>query len=200
MSSSDTPSAAEKRYPVCEIFASLQGEGFHTGTPAIFLRFSGCNRRCSFCDTDFSHSVAMTASDIVETLLACGPARHLVVTGGEPSLSLDTPLVEALKQAGFFIQVETNGSLPLPPGIDWVTCSPKEGPWKIGHIDELKVVFVESDGVRAEALRERFEATHRFLQPCDTPAGSNTAATVAYIEAHPWWRLSLQTHKMLDIR
>lgn len=187
--------STEKRYPVCEIFYSLQGEGYFTGTPAIFLRFSGCNRRCHFCDTDFSRSTPMTAAEIVETIKAAGSATHIVLTGGEPAMWIDTPLISALKAHGFFLQIETNGSLPVPDEIDWVTCSPKDAPWEIGRINELKIVF-EGDGQKVEKLRERFEAPHRFLQPC---SGANIPQTVAYILQHPWWRLSLQTHKLLDI-
>lgn len=113
-----------KDYAVNEIFYSLQGEGYYTGTPAVFLRFSGCNRRCAFCDTDFAAYTEMSAAQIVEAVSAF-PARHIVVTGGEPLLQLDDKLVRALRGAGFYIQVETNGSMPVPTGVDWVTCSPK---------------------------------------------------------------------------
>jgi len=180
-------------YRVNEIFYSLQGEGFYTGTPAVFLRFSGCNRRCAFCDTDFSAYCDMSAADIVSEVSAF-PARHIVVTGGEPLLQLDDTLVRALKAAGFYIQVETNGSLPVPTGVDWVTCSPKDAPWAIGRIDELKVVY---NGQDVERIADLLPATRLFLQPC---SGSNTAEVIAYILAHPRWRLSLQTHKLINIR
>ncbi len=180
-------------YRVNEIFYSLQGEGYYTGTPAVFLRFSGCNRRCAFCDTDFAAATEMTADEITAAVAAF-PARHIVVTGGEPLLQLDDRLVRALKTAGFYIQVETNGSLPVPTGVDWVTCSPKDAPWRIGRIDELKVVF---EGQDVEALADLLPASHYFLQPC---SGLNTAEVIAYILAHPRWRLSLQTHKLIDIR
>ena len=126
-------------YRVNEIFYSLQGEGFYTGTPAVFLRFSGCNRRCAFCDTDFAAYTEMSAEEIVAKVSEF-PARHIVVTGGEPLMQLDDRLVRALKTAGFYIQVETNGSLPAPTGVDWVTCSPKAAPWGIDRIDVLKIV------------------------------------------------------------
>lgn len=190
---------AASTYPVCEIFNSLQGEGFFTGTAAIFLRFSGCNRRCSFCDTDFSACEHLTADSIVARLAEAGGGRgritHLVATGGEPSMWLDDALVGRLKEEGYFIQVETNGSLPLPEAVDWITCSPKTPPYDLGRIDELKVVF-SPETADPESLRSRFPAPHSFLQPC---SGLNTAETVAYIKAHPWWRLSLQTHKLIDI-
>lgn len=182
----------EARYRVNEIFYSLQGEGFYTGTPAVFLRFSGCNRACAFCDTDHTAGEAMTAPQIVERASAY-PARHFVATGGEPLLQLDDVLVRALRAAGFYIQVETNGSLPVPTGVDWVTCSPKEAPWLVGHIDELKVVF---EGQDVEEIARLLPARHHFLQPC---SGLNTGEVVDYILGHPRWCLSLQTHKLINI-
>lgn len=180
-------------YRVNEIFYSLQGEGYHTGTPAVFLRFSGCNRRCSFCDTDFRAYTEMTAPEIARACAAF-PARHLVATGGEPLLQLDSDLLRHLKAEGFYVQIETNGSLPVPPEVDWVTCSPKDAPWKVDRVDELKVVFQGED---VEYLTGMFRTPNRFLQPC---SGANIPQTVAYILEHPHWRLSLQTHKILDIR
>ncbi|MDE6125535.1 MAG: 7-carboxy-7-deazaguanine synthase QueE [Muribaculaceae bacterium] len=187
---------------VKEIFYSLQGEGFHTGTPAVFVRLSGCNLRCPFCDTDHADGREMTAGEIVGAILAY-PSRHVVVTGGEPSLQLDEELVGALRGAGFFIQVETNGTRPLPDGIDWVTCSPKGAPLAIGRADELKLVFGGGDGMPLPSDFDGFDAAHRFLQPCDTgDAGRNAAvmaACVEYVKGDPRWRLSLQTHKLIDI-
>lgn len=121
--------------------------------------------------------------------------RRTVLTGGEPLLQADDALIGALKKAGYHIAVETNGSLPVPEGIDWVTCSPKLPPWNINRIDELKIVY---QGQNPEALAQQLpEASHYFLQPC---SGLNTAETVDYILKHPKWRLSLQTHKLIDIR
>ena len=109
-------------YRVNEIFYSLQGEGYWTGTPMVFLRFSGCNLKCPFCDTDHSSYQEMSAGEIVaEMLQAGGDCRRACVTGGEPSLQLDKALVEALHGAGFEVHVETNGTRPLPAGVDWVT-------------------------------------------------------------------------------
>lgn len=180
-------------YRVNEIFYSLQGEGYYTGTAAVFLRFSGCNRRCAFCDTDFSAFTEMTADEIVGAVSSY-PARHIVVTGGEPLMQLDDTLVRALRGAGFYIQIETNGSLPVPTGVDWVTCSPKDAPWAIDRIDELKVVYQGRD---VEQLAELLPAPRHYLQPC---SGLNTAEAIDYILRHPRWRLSLQTHKLIDIR
>lgn len=150
-------------YRVNEIFYSLQGEGCFTGTPAVFVRLSGCNRVCPFCDTDF---VAFTTMSADEILAEVGqyPADHVVITGGEPTLQLDDALVEKLKSQGKFIQIETNGSRPVPPGVDWVTCSPKEPPYGIDRIDELKIVFQDQD---VEAIAAMLPTPKvRCLQPC----------------------------------
>ncbi|MDE6300123.1 MAG: 7-carboxy-7-deazaguanine synthase QueE [Muribaculaceae bacterium] len=185
----------EPVYRVNEIFYSLQGEGFYTGTPAVFLRFSGCNRLCPFCDTDHHAFREMTAAEIAAEVSSF-PSRHLVATGGEPLLQLDSYLLRALKARGFYVQVETNGSRPVPPEVDWVTCSPKEGPWDIGRIDELKVVYQNSPD-HLLRLAELLPATHHFAQPL---SGGNVPETIRFCLDHPRWRLSLQTHKLIDIR
>ncbi len=188
-------------YPVNEIFYSLQGEGRFTGTPAVFVRFAGCNRRCEFCDTDFSASTPMSADEIVAEVEKY-PARHVVFTGGEPTLSLDSELCGMLKDRGHYLQIETNGSNPVPREIDWVTCSPKARPWGIDRVDELKVVYTGQD---VEAIADAFtnapetglHPSDMRLQPC---SGKNVEETVNYILQHPRWSLSLQTHKLLDLR
>lgn len=183
----------KKTYRINEIFYSLQGEGYYTGTPAVFLRMSGCNRQCSFCDTDHTAFTEMTADEIAEEVSRY-PSRHLVITGGEPSLQVDSDLLRAIKKHRFYVQIETNGTHALPVEIDWVTCSPKDAPWNIDRIDELKVVFRGQD---VEEIAALLPATHHFLQPL---SGSNIPDTVAYCLAHPIWRLSLQTHKLIDIQ
>ncbi len=183
----------EKTYKVNEIFYSLQGEGYYTGTPAVFLRLSGCTPRCEFCDTDHFDGRDMTAAEIVGAIAAY-PSRHLVITGGEPTMQLDSDLLRAIKAERFYVQIETNGSLPVPVEVDWVTCSPKTAPWTIDRIDELKIVYQEQD---VEEIASLLPATHHFLQPV---SGTNVAETVAYCMAHPRWRLSLQTHKLIDIQ
>ncbi len=191
-------------YRINEIFYSLQGEGYFTGTPAVFLRMSGCNLKCSFCDTAHEDYTEMSPVQIAEALRTY-PARHVVITGGEPSLQLDQMLVDLLHDEGWFIQIETNGTNQLPEEIDWVTCSPKPRPTgeitvRLRHIDELKVVY---EGQEVESIANSIPAMHYFLQPCSSqryPGGSNTADTVAYILTHPHWRLSLQTHKLIDIQ
>lgn len=182
-----------KIYRINEIFYSLQGEGFYTGTPAVFLRMSGCNRQCCFCDTEHGAFVEMTASEIAEAI-ARYPSRHLVITGGEPTLQLDSDLLRAIKAHRFYVQIETNGTRSVPVEVDWVTCSPKEAPWEIDRIDELKVVYQGQD---VEEISSLLPATHHFLQPV---SGTNIAETVDYCLKNPRWRLSLQTHKMIDIQ
>ena len=176
-----------------EIFYSLQGEGFHTGTPAVFVRFSGCNLKCPFCDTQHEDGTLMTDEAIVEEVCRY-PARMVILTGGEPSLWIDEGLVRLLHGAGKYICIETNGTRPLPPGIDWVTCSPKAGGAVcLERMDEVKVVYQGQSLLPYESLSAR----HFFLQPC---SGGNIAETVACVLRHPHWRLSLQTHKLIDIR
>lgn len=175
-----------------EIFYSLQGEGFHTGTPAVFVRFSGCNLKCGFCDTSHEEGRMMSDDEIVAEV--CNYPCHMVIlTGGEPGLWIDSRLTEALHAAGKYIAIETNGTCVLPEDIDWVTCSPKEGTiLKVRRIDEVKVVYVGQD----VSIYLKFPAKHYFLQPC---SGQNTNEVISYIKEHPQWRLSLQTHKLIDI-
>ena len=196
---------------VNEIFYSLQGEGRFTGTPAIFLRLSGCNLACPFCDTSHSEATCMTLEEII-SMLSCYPARHLVVTGGEPAMQLTAEVIDWLHRQGYFIQVETNGTLSLPTGIDWVTCSPKTDRVACGHVDELKLLFMgDGDDERRIARFDSLDVESRCLQPCDhtltirdgEAAARRNLATlagcIAYVKLHPRWRLSLQTHKLLDI-
>ena len=189
-------------YRVNEIFFSLQGEGFWTGTPMVFLRFSGCNLICPFCDTDHSGYREMSAGEIVAEVVKVGGAcGRVCVTGGEPALQLDDMLVKALHDAGFKVHVETNGTRALPAGADWVTVSPKadveglmgNGTVVLERADELKVVYQGQDMEKWLA----FPAAWHFLQPCSC---KNTVETIDYIQRHPGWRLSLQTHKYLNIR
>lgn len=189
---------------VNEIFYSLQGEGRFTGTPAVFVRFSGCNLRCWFCDTDHSASVEMSAEDILEQVRKY-PTKHIVLTGGEPSLQVDAELTGLLHREGFFIQMETNGTIALKEGveIDWITCSPKgDHEVRLAHVDELKVVMDAVD-MDVESYC-RIQAREYRLQPCDVKDPEKNRelmqATLDHILAHPHWRFSLQTHKMIDIR
>ena len=178
---------------VNEIFCSLQGEGFWTGTPSVFIRFSGCNLRCGFCDTRHEDGQEMTEAEILSAT-AEYRARHVVLTGGEPSLQVTASLVQGLHRQGRRVAIETNGTHPLPEGIDWITCSPKEGGRVVlSRADELKVVYLGQDFSQYDAI----EAPWRFVQPCSC---RNTEECVAWLMQHPDWRLSLQTHKILNIR
>ncbi|MDD5910690.1 MAG: 7-carboxy-7-deazaguanine synthase QueE [Bacteroidales bacterium] len=186
---------------VNEIFCSVQGEGRYTGTPAVFLRFSGCNLKCHFCDTDHSSFTEMSEEEIVG-IVAGFPSRHIVVTGGEPSLQLTSSFCRRLHEKGFFIQMETNGSFALPGDcqVDWITCSPKSAPVRIGHVDELKVVYWGQD----VSCWEKFSASEHRLQPLDTKDEIKNKEilrrTLDYIMDNPLWSLSLQTHKIIDVR
>ena len=210
---------------VNEIFYSLQGEGVYTGTAAVFLRLSGCNMKCWFCDTKgHEQGTEMTEEEIAERVSQY-PARHIVITGGEPTMQLNARLTRLLHGKGFFIQIETNGALPLKDGteVDWITCSPKGNEIKIQRIDELKLLFIKE---YLEKYKE-VKASQRCLQPLDeggqevqtlaSQAGSSprlrraelgssrfassrgVQEVISYIKEHPQWRLSLQTHKLINI-
>ena len=209
-------------YSVKEIFYTLQGEGANAGTPAVFCRFAGCNlwsgreadrggAVCDFCDTDFVGTDGEgggkfeTAAALARAVAARWPAksrahRFVVCTGGEPLLQLDRAAIDALHGEGFRVAVETNGTIAAPEGLDWVCVSPKaSAALAVSAGDELKLVFPQ-----AEAPPERFEALafeHFFLQPMDGPGReANTRGAIDYCLAHPRWRLSLQSHKIVGIR
>ena len=190
-----------KRMKVNEIFYSLQGEGHFTGTPAVFVRLATCNLRCSFCDTDFDEFTEMSEEEIVSATVQY-PASHVVITGGEPTLQLTTTLVDKLHEAGKYVQIETNGTNVLPEGckVDWITCSPKYKAVKIAHIDELKVVYEGQDMSQYDNLA----ASEYRLQPCDTQDADKNKQiieqTIDFILRNPKWKLSLQTHKILNVR
>lgn len=192
-------------YRVNEIFHSIQGEGVNAGVPAVFVRFSGCNLSCPFCDTDHAGATAMTAGDIVAEINRY-PATLVVLTGGEPSMQADSGLVAAIRAAGRKVAVETNGTRPLPANVDFVTLSPKDAfcasaKLVLDECDELKVVFC---GDNNPARYDRIKARHRVLQPCDTGDTVRNVALAAealdYCLAHPQWRLGLQLHKILNVR
>ncbi|MCQ2232382.1 MAG: 7-carboxy-7-deazaguanine synthase QueE [Paludibacteraceae bacterium] len=177
-----------------EIFMSLQGEGFHTGTSAVFVRFSGCNLKCPFCDTKHETFVEMSEEEIEKSVSGFA-SPWVILTGGEPSLQATESLVERLHNIGKKVAMETNGTHEVPHNLDWVTLSPKEGKAPIlSTANEVKVVFTESTDV--EHWHKQIKADHYFLQPCSC---QNTKETVAYILEHPHWRLSLQTHKYIGI-
>jgi 7-carboxy-7-deazaguanine synthase (Cx14CxxC type) len=207
-------------YAVKEIFLTLQGEGGQAGRPAVFCRFAGCNlwsgreadraeAVCTFCDTDFvgmdgpgggRFATADELAGAVEAAWAGGAEKRLVVlTGGEPLLQLDAPLIAALHARAFSLALETNGTIAAPAGVDWICVSPKaDAALAQTEGQELKLVYPQAgvDPARFEGLAfERF-----LLQPMDGPAlAENTRAAIAYCLAHPRWRLSVQTHKYLGI-
>ena len=194
-------------YKINEVFHSLQGEGFHSGTSAVFVRFSGCNLRCHFCDTQHQDGTMMSLQEIVDEVNKYPIAPLVVLTGGEPSLFISEAFVAELKhKTGKTIAIETNGTRPLPDNLDWVTLSPKtafEGgdaePCVLTHCDELKVVYLGQDLAQYDGI----EAKHRFLQPCfceyEKQRQANMKACVEAVKSHPAWRLSLQIHRVLDI-
>ena len=209
-------------YSVKEIFYTLQGEGAQAGRASVFLRFAGCNlwsghekdrdaAICKFCDTDFvgtdgtgggkfDDAASLARAAAAQWPQGQGGKPYVVCTGGEPLLQLDTPLVAALHEQGFEIAIETNGTLLPPAGIDWICVSPKAGSeQKLKRGDELKLVYPQADGDPARYAGQAF--AYFFLQPMDNAAqAANTQAAIAYCHAHPQWRLSLQTHKLLGIR
>lgn len=209
-------------YAVKEIFYTLQGEGAQTGRPAVFCRFSGCNlwsgreedraaATCRFCDTDFvgtngagggKFSSPEALAEAVDALWPHGQAtekKYVVCTGGEPLLQLDEAAIAALHARGFQIAVETNGTLAAPASLDWICVSPKAGTeLRQRSGSELKLVFPQE--AFGPELFAALDFQHFFLQPMDGPRqAENTAAAVSYCLAHPQWRLSLQTHKIVGI-
>jgi 7-carboxy-7-deazaguanine synthase len=208
-------------YSVKEIFYTLQGEGLRAGRPAVFCRFSGCNlwsgreedrpsAVCQFCDTDFvgidgtlggKFSTALELSQLIESQWPVNKEhRYVVLTGGEPLLQVDSALIDSLHEMGFEIAVETNGTIAAPPGIDWICVSPKAGAeWvqKTGH--ELKLIYPQP-----ELLTDKIPTTgfdYYLLQPMDNLfQKQNTIKAIDYCKKNPQWRLSIQTHKVLEIR
>ena len=208
-------------YSVKEIFYSIQGEGYYSGRPAVFCRFSGCNlwsgreedrdkALCKFCDTDFVgtdgtggglyKTAGLLAKKISQHWPQANERRFLVCTGGEPLLQLDAALIAALHEENFEIAVETNGTIPAPLGIDWICVSPKAGVQLVQSSgDELKLAYPQTglDPQRYAKLNFR----HFFLQPMDNVDREEaTRRTLEYVLAHPKWRISLQLHKILGVR
>ncbi len=208
-------------YKVKEIYYTIQGEGFHTGRPAVFVRFSGCNlwsgreedrhkAICKFCDTDFwgidgTEGGKYTGVELAEKILSLYPDREpddslfIVCTGGEPALQLDQELVDTLHKYKIEIAIETNGTLELPTGIDWICVSPKaDTEIIIREGQELKLVYPQKEN--APELFEKYKFDHYYLQPLDDPdRDRHTIDCVSYCKKNPMWKLSLQTHKFIGI-
>ncbi|MEM8584927.1 MAG: 7-carboxy-7-deazaguanine synthase [Bacteroidota bacterium] len=209
-----------KYYLVKEVFYTLQGEGAQAGRPAVFLRFSGCNlwsgleedrndAICKFCDTDFRGSDGLNGgrytkselSDLVASLWPGGGQPYVVCTGGEPLLQLNEPLIDSLHKAGFEIAVETNGTIPVPAGIDWICVSPKaNAPLKQTSGHELKLVYPQTESSAQPACFADMDFDNFYLQAMDGPRlAINLNLAVDYCLAHPQWKLSVQTHKVVGI-
>ncbi|HRV43746.1 MAG TPA: 7-carboxy-7-deazaguanine synthase [Smithellaceae bacterium] len=211
-------------YSIKEIFYSIQGEGYHAGRPAVFCRFSGCNlwsgreehrssSVCKFCDTDFvgtggiNGGVYRFSAELAHKISLVWPVRKsksvrpfVVCTGGEPLLQLDQALIRDLHEEGFTIAVETNGTLPAPAGLDWICVSPKAGVELVQTSgDELKLVYPQA-GVDPQQYAT-MDFRHFFLQPMDgVDRKEATRQTLEYVLAHPEWQISLQLHKISDVR
>jgi len=200
--------AIEKSYPIVEIFHSVQGEGYHTGTPSIFIRFGGCNLSCEWCDTDFSKWDKMTISEIMNVLNQWS-SKRIIYTGGEPAMQKLRPLSDELHSKGYDIAIETNGTIELEEGlVDWICVSPKDMLFPEFSIkqrkgDELKVVYTGQDLSLYDNLKKGFE--NLFLQPCydeSKDPGTNGKTfhnTFDMVMQNPGWNLSLQTHKWMGV-
>lgn len=204
-----------KEYRVNEVFLSLQGEGRHAGEAAVFIRLSGCNLKCPFCDTDFSQYETMDEKGILNRVYeACGdyPLPKLcVITGGEPTLQLNNILIAVLHEIGMKVAIETNGTHPAPNLADFVTISPKS-PYDgreiskvaVDHCDEVKVVMTEDISVEEIRSFEAIRADYYYIQPCDTGFIKTNEKimqrAVEFVKYHPKWRLSLQQQKILKVR
>lgn len=192
---------------VNEMFYSIQGEGYHTGTPAVFVRLSGCNLKCAFCDTKHQQGKEITEEDIV-SFVCQYPCSLVVITGGEPSLQLTESLIDKLHKHGKFVAVETNGTKELPKNVDWITVSPKElyvgkiGKVVLKHADEVKVVF--DVNTKIEDPTFGIMADHYYVQPCDTgfikPNQENINFCINFVKNNPLWKISLQTQKILNVQ
>ena len=202
-----------KTYLINEIFYSLQGEGLRAGSPSIFVRFAGCNMRCSLepgpksiggfdCDTEYMSGRKLTLGEVRDEVEAiAGGCRWIIFTGGEPGLQLDTDIIEHMKARGFRTAVETNGTIELPPGLDWITVSPKAAEHAMKQLTatELKYVRAYGQGIP----RPKVKAEHYLVSPAATPEGVSLEALrwcIRLVKENPTWRLSVQQHKAWQIR
>jgi 7-carboxy-7-deazaguanine synthase len=194
-------------YPIVEIFHSVQGEGYHTGIPHVFVRFGNCNLRCEWCDTNFLEYEMRDLEDIVSEVSSYNCDR-VIFTGGEPALQDLGSIGMELKKLGLHLSIETNGTIPVDPIVDWICVSPKDQLYPDAVIrqrsgNELKVVYCGQDLSMYDELRTGFE--HHFLQPCYMEAesvesnGSSFRMVESLVKRTPGWRLSLQTHKWMGV-
>jgi 7-carboxy-7-deazaguanine synthase len=193
-----------RKLRVNEIFYSLQGEGARKGSANIFVRFAHCNLKCDFCDTEFESYRELAVEELLDECKRF-PCKNILFTGGEPLLQLTKEVVEYFKKAGYYLAVETNGTIVPPKGLDWITVSPKTAEhvlvrrFRGVHVDELKYVRNRSQGVPKPLLK----ADHYFISPefnGDYPNTENIAHCIRLVKENPQWKLSLQEHKLLRIR
>lgn len=189
------------------MFYSIQGEGYHTGTPAVFIRLAGCNLKCPFCDTNHVTYNEMTEQEITD-YVAQFPCKLVVITGGEPTLQLTETLLDKLHKIGKYVAIETNGTKQLPKNVDWITVSPKEsyvgykGKVLLKYANEVKVVFDAENPIEDPSFG--IVADHYYAQPCDTGFIKSNKENINYcinfVKNNPTWKISLQTQKILNVQ
>ncbi len=196
-----------QKYPIVEIFHSVQGEGFHTGIPHVFIRFGNCNLRCEWCDTDFMTFEEMDINSIIEEVLGYD-CNRVIFTGGEPAMQDLSIIGKRLKEHGINLSIETNGTIPIDPIVDWICVSPKDQLYPNVSIkqrtgDELKVVYCGQDLALYDELKKGFN--HLYIQPCYVEGesieenGKSFQIVERLVKDSPGWRLSLQTHKWMGV-
>ena len=195
-----------KTYKVNEIFYSIQGEGFWTGSPVVFIRFAWCNLKCSFCDTDFADSKEMDKHEILNAVSIYHPCKRIVLTGGEPSLQADQSLLNLFRDQGFKIHIETNGvnKLENPELYDWITVSPKTADFMQRSGDEIKILFpFQNNALNAGGIAD-IQFKHHYIQPVSSDNEKNRNpylySAVEYVKQNPKWKLSCQMHKFLGVK
>ncbi|HIG34446.1 MAG TPA: radical SAM protein [Candidatus Poseidoniales archaeon] len=195
------------KYPIVEIFHSVQGEGFHVGVPHVFVRFGNCNLRCDWCDTDFMKFEEMDLDEVIHRVLSFNCDR-VIFTGGEPAMQDLSTIGTVLKEHGLTLSIESNGTLAIDPIIDWICISPKDQLYPNVSImqrtgDELKVVYCGQDLGMYDDLKSGFD--HHFIQPCYIEEDSVEQNGFSFrqvelvVKSNPGWRLSLQTHKWMGV-
>ena len=197
----------DKKYPIVEIFHSVQGEGFHTGVPRVFVRFGNCNLRCEWCDTDFLTYDEMSLTHIIEQILSFD-CKRVIFTGGEPAMQDLSTIGSILKENDFHLSIETNGTIPVDSIIDWICVSPKDQMYPNSVIrqrfgNELKVVYCGQDLSMYDELKSGFD--HHYIQPLymenDSVESNGKSFQIVedLVKRSPGWRLSLQTHKWMGV-